>query len=79
MLRKQGVRQVKVTSRIKKGLTGGYTITPDETYPGCLGHLDDKDKTHHNQKEQNVFYGNYSTWSGAIELDYHASPVFSLR
>lgn len=55
------------------------TITPDITYPGCQGNLNNKDKTHHNQKEQNIFHGSYSTWSGAIELDYHASPVFSLK
>lgn len=78
---KRGVRWVKVTSRTKRCLVRGLkqTITPDITYPGCQGHLNNKDKTHHNQRNRNVFYGSYSTWSGAIELDYHASPVFSLK
>lgn len=30
------------------------TITPDITYPGCQGNLNDKDKTHHNQRNRTV-------------------------
>lgn len=31
------------------------TTTPDITYPGCQGHLNNKDKTHHNQRNITFF------------------------
>lgn len=42
--------------------------------PGLSGESGQRQNTS-KSKEQNIFYGSYSTWCGAIELVYRALPV----
>lgn len=47
--------------------------------PGLSGESGQRQNTS-KSKEQNIFYGSYSTWCGAIELVYHALPfLFFLK